>query len=173
MKRWQLFLPLGIFLALALLLGKGLLLDPTEMPSALIDKAVPEFTLPTLSDSTKQVTAQQLIGKPYLLNVWATWCISCRVEHPFLVKLSEQGVKVIGINYKDDTNEAKVWLNRLGNPYTMNIVDQDGRLGIDLGVFGAPETYFVDSNGVIRYKHIGVITEEIWQSKLAAIFSQL
>ncbi len=173
MKRWQMFLPLAVFAVMGILFYRGLQLDPTEMPSALIDKTVPDFELPALDEANGMITDESLIGEPYLLNVWATWCVSCRVEHPFLNKLSEQGVKVVGINYKDDTAEAKIWLQKLGNPYALNIVDEDGRLGIDLGVFGAPETYFVDASGVIRYKQVGVISKDNWQSELAAIYSQL
>ena len=173
MKRWKLFLPLAIFAIMSVLFFRGLQLDPKEMPSALIDKTVPAFELPALDESKGMVTAESLKGEPYLLNVWATWCVSCRVEHPFLNKLSEQGIKVVGINYKDDTEEAKIWLQNLGNPYALNIVDQDGRLGIDLGVFGAPETYFVDAQGVIRYKQVGVISKDNWQAELAAVFSQM
>lgn len=173
MKRWQLFVPLAIFAILAVLLGRGLFLDPTEMPSALIDKPVPQFSLPNLEREGELVTEKSLLGEPYLLNVWATWCVTCRVEHPFLLKLASQGVKVVGINYKDEDQAALQWLDKLGNPYQLNIVDKDGNLGIDLGVFGAPETYFVDATGIIRYKHVGAVVEQNWQSHLAAIYAEL
>ncbi|MCE2029960.1 DsbE family thiol:disulfide interchange protein [Sessilibacter corallicola] len=173
MSRWKLFIPLAVFLALSVLFYRGLFLDPTELPSALIDKPVPEFELASLGQPGQTIENEDLLGKPYLLNVWATWCVSCRYEHPYLIQLAEQGVNIYGINYKDDTDEAVRWLERLGDPYQMNIVDQDGRLGVDLGVFGAPETYVVDSQGVIRYKHVGVVNQEVWQSTMAPIYSQL
>ncbi|GAB2199048.1 DsbE family thiol:disulfide interchange protein [Sessilibacter sp. MAH4] len=171
--RLKLFIPLAVFLVLAVFFYRGLSLDPTEMPSALIDKPVPNFSLANLENPESNITQNDLKGKPYLLNVWATWCVACRQEHPYLVELAEQGVNIYGMNYKDDTEEAKRWLARLGNPYSMNIVDDEGRLGLDLGVFGAPETYVVDSEGFIRYKHIGVVTKDIWQSKIAPIYSSL
>ena len=172
MQRLKLFLPLIIFAVLAVFFWRGLALDPTRMPSALIDQPVPAFKLPTL-ESDKPVTQDLFKGRVSLLNVWATWCISCRVEHPFLVKLAEQGVPIIGINYKDDVPAARKWLTDLHNPYELSVVDADGRLGIDLGVFGAPETYVVDKNGVIRYKHVGVVDERVWIDSLKPIVEQL
>lgn len=172
MKRLKLFLPLAIFVGLALLFWRGLSLDPTHMPSALIDKPVPAFNLPRL-DSGDPISAQVLKGKPYLLNVWATWCVACRVEHSFLLQLAQQGVRIIGLNYKDESPEAKRWLQRLGDPYELNIVDAGGRLGLDLGVFGAPETYVVDAKGVIRFKHVGIVDQNVWQEKIAPIYRSL
>lgn len=171
MKRLKLFLPLFIFLLLAILFWRGLSLDPSYMPSALIDKPLPEFVLPSLQNPEKNITDKDLLGRPVLLNVWATWCVACRIEHPYLVKLAEAGIPIYGINYKDDTNAAKQWLSDLHNPYVANIVDADGRLGIDLGVFGAPETYLVDKNGIIRYKHVGIVDEKVWIEHLAGLFS--
>lgn len=113
-------------------------------------------------------------GEVTLLNVWATWCISCRVEHPYLVDLAaNQGVRIIGLNYKDDSDEARKWLKNLHNPYQFSVVDADGRLGLDLGVFGAPETYVVDKQGIIQYKHVGVVDDRVWQAKLRPIVQQL
>lgn len=173
MSRLKLFIPLMIFVVLAAFFWRGLSLDPTEMPSALIDKPFPVFSLPTLEDTRQTLTQNDLKGEVSLVNVWATWCIACRVEHPYLVELASQGVRVIGVNYKDDVVEAQKWLKNLHNPYVYSIIDADGRLGIDLGVFGAPETYVVDGNGVIRHKHVGVVDHKVWTEQLQPIVEQL
>ncbi|MDN3639372.1 DsbE family thiol:disulfide interchange protein [Simiduia curdlanivorans] len=173
MQRLKLFLPLLVFIVLAGFLWRGLALDPAAMPSALLDKPMPVFALPTLENGAEKVTESVFHGSVTLLNVWATWCISCRVEHPYLVKLAEQGVRIIGLNYKDDTAEAKKWLETLHNPYSFSIIDADGRMGLDLGVFGAPETYVVDKLGVIRYKHVGVVDERVWREKLQPLMQSL
>ena len=173
MSRLKLFLPLAIFGLLAGLFWRGLSLDPTAMPSALIDKPMPAFDLPLLLQPDTRQTQQALQGQVSLVNVWATWCVSCRVEHPYLVSLAQQGVNIIGLNYKDDTAAAQKWLQDLGNPYQFVIVDQDGRLGIDLGVFGAPETYLVDKRGMIRYRHVGVIDEKVWTETLLPLVQEL
>ncbi len=170
--RLKLFLPVILFVLLALFLFRGLQLDPREMPSALIDKALPEFALPELHAS-ETITHADVTGEVALFNVWATWCISCRVEHPYLQQLSDQGVAIYGINYKDDDEAARRWLQELGDPYRANIVDSEGTLGLDLGVYGAPETYFVDASGVIRYRHVGVVDERVWQSRLEPIYQEL
>ena len=173
MQRLKLFLPLLVFVVLAVFFWRGLGLDPNRMPSALIDQPVPAFSLPTLKAPDRPVSQTLFEGKVSLLNVWATWCVSCRVEHPFLVKLAEQGVPIIGVNYKDDVVAARKWLQDLHDPYVLSVVDEDGRLGIDLGVFGAPETYVVDSAGVIRYKHVGVVDERVWSESLQPIVEAL
>jgi cytochrome c biogenesis protein CcmG, thiol:disulfide interchange protein DsbE len=173
MSRFKLFIPLIIFMVLAAFFWKGLSLDPTAMPSALLDKPVPTFTLATVNDEQRQVTQEDLKGKVSLLNVWATWCISCRQEHPYLLAIAELGIPIYGVNYKDDVVKAKRWLKDLEDPYQFSIVDADGRLGIDLGVFGAPETYVVDKLGVIRYKHVGVITDKVWTETLLPIVESL
>lgn len=173
MGRFKLFIPLLVFVLLASFLYWGLERDPNAMPSALVDRPVPLFTLPRLDDEQQFVTQQVLKGQVTLLNVWATWCFSCRAEHPFLVDLAGRGVVIIGLNYKDDGAEARSWLAQLGNPYKENIVDRDGSLGVDLGVFGAPETYLVDSSGVIRLKHVGVIDERVWQGEIAPLYESL
>lgn len=173
MSRLKLFIPLMIFVVLAAFFWRGLSLDPTDMPSALIDRPMPVFSLPTVNDASKVVSESDLKGEVTLLNVWATWCISCRVEHPYLVELAEQGVKIVGVNYKDDVQEAQKWLKNLHNPYAYSIVDADGRLGIDLGVFGAPETYVLDRQGVIRYKHVGVIDNKVWTEQIKPIVDAL
>ena len=170
--RLKLFIPLAAFALLAVLLFRGLSLDPQALPSALVDRPLPEFELPMLDDG-RLATRDDIIGEPMLLNVWATWCISCRVEHPYLQKLSGEGVAIYGVNYKDDTQAARDWLVEFGDPYLGSIVDEQGSFGLDLGVYGAPETYVVDANGVIRYRHVGVIDERIWTTRLAPIFDEL
>lgn len=171
-SRLKLFVPLGLFTLLAVLLFRGLSLDPQALPSALIDKALPEFSLPSLIDGAV-INDTDLHDGPLLLNVWATWCIACRVEHPYLQELAKTGVPIYGVNYKDDEVEARTWLDELGDPYRISVVDKQGRLGLDLGVYGAPETYFIDSKGVIRYRHVGVIDERLWTSRLEPIYQSL
>lgn len=170
--RLKLFLPLILFAILGLLLFRGLELDPRAMPSALIDKPLPEFNLPRLGQE-QLITRQDVVGEVALFNIWATWCVSCRVEHPYLQQLSDNGVPIYGVNYKDDDAAAIQWLRDLGDPYRANIVDSAGSLGLDLGVYGAPETYFVDASGVIRYRHVGVIDERLWQTRLEPIYREL
>jgi len=172
MKRWILLLPLVLFLGVALFLYRGLYLDPAELPSALIDKPFPEFSLPAVQ-SDKTLTRADLLGKPALVNVWGTWCVSCRVEHPVLNKLAQQGVVIYGINYKDVNADALKWLKDFHDPYRLNIRDEAGSLGLNLGVYGAPETYLIDSKGIIRYKHVGVIDDTVWREQLASRYQAL
>ncbi|WP_396589088.1 DsbE family thiol:disulfide interchange protein [Bermanella sp. R86510] len=161
MKRWTLFIPFIIFVLLGLLLWRGLYLNPKDVPSALIDKPFPEFSLPILlTDEIK--TKQDITGKVVLVNVWGTWCVSCKVEHPYLVDWAQEGINIIGINYKDDNQAAIRWLNDLGNPYLFSVDDEDGTLSMDLGVTGAPETFLLDQEGVVRYRHQGPITPSNW-----------
>lgn len=170
--RVKLFLPLVLFAVLALLLFRGLELDPRELPSALIDRPLPEFNLASLGQD-RQLTRADITGQVGLLNVWATWCVSCRVEHPYLQLLADQGVPIYGVNYKDEDADALRWLAELGDPYRANIVDREGTLGLDLGVYGAPETYLVDAAGVIRYRHVGVVDERVWQTILQPLYVEL
>lgn len=172
MKRWILLLPLVLFLGVALFLYRGLYLDPAELPSALIDKPFPEFSLPAVQND-KTMTRADLLGKPALVNVWGTWCISCRVEHPVLTRLAQQGVVIYGINYKDVNADALKWLKDFHDPYQLNIRDEAGSLGLNLGVYGAPETYLIDSKGIIRYKHVGVIDDTVWREQLASRYQAL
>lgn len=170
MNRALLFIPLGIFVVLSGLLYVGLSLDPNELPSALIGKPVPEFSLPSLENPERKITQKDLKGKKFLLNVWATWCPSCKHEHPYLLKLAESGIPIYGINYKDDTEMAIEVLKKTGNPYLDNIVDEEGTLVMALGVYGAPETFIVDENGVVQYKLVGIVNEKVWTEQMAPIF---
>ena len=162
-------LPIAVFLALGILLAVGLKIADrkTEIPSPLIGKPVPAFELPLLDDENTLVSHSDLVGEPYLLNVWASWCVTCRVEHPFIEELAASGaVRVIGLNYRDEAADAKAWLQRFGDPYAMNIADIKGRTAIDLGVYAAPESFLVDANGVIVFKQIGALTPEIIEEEI-------
>ncbi|KFE57765.1 DsbE family thiol:disulfide interchange protein [Pseudomonas syringae] len=172
MKRWILLLPLVIFLGVAVFLYRGLYLDPAELPSALIDKPFPEFSLRDVQ-SDRLITRADLLGKPALVNVWGTWCVACRVEHPVLNKLAQQGVVIYGINYKDVNADALKWLKDFHNPYQLNIRDDEGSLGLNLGVYGAPETFLIDSKGIIRHKFVGVVDETVWREQLAGLYQGL
>ena len=172
MKRLILLLPLAIFLGVALFLYRGLFLNPSELPSALIGKPFPAFSLPAVQGD-KTLSVADLRGKPALVNVWATWCVACRAEHPVLNKLAEMGVTIHGVNYKDDNAAAQKWLVELHNPYQLNINDARGSLGLDLGVYGAPETFLVDKDGIIRHKYVGVIDERVWREQLAPLYQEL
>ncbi|MCY1360686.1 Thiol:disulfide interchange protein DsbE [compost metagenome] len=172
MKRLVLLIPLAIFLGVALFLYRGLFLDPSELPSALIGKPVPAFSLRSV-EGDRTLTQADLLGKPALLNVWATWCIACRVEHPVLNKLAEQGVRIYGVNYKDVNADAQKWLKEFHDPYQLNIDDAQGSLGLDLGVYGAPETFLIDAQGIIRHKYVGVIDQTVWREQLAPLYQQL
>ena len=174
MRRYIVFIPLALFLALGVLLWRGLQLDPSELPSALIDKPMPTFSLSALDDPSRTLTEKDLqFGEPVLLNVWATWCPSCKAEHAQLNRIAQdEGVKIIGVNYKDERGKAQVWLQKYLNPYVVNVYDDKGSLGLDLGVYGAPETYILDEQGVIRYKHVGVVDERVWQ-QLKGIMASL
>ena len=164
MPRLLLFIPLVLFIILGVFLWKGLSIDPRELPSALLDKPFPEFNLPALQQPERKLTKQDFMGQPVLVNVWATWCPSCRQEHEQLLAIAETAsIPIIGLNYKDDRTGARTWLQQLGNPYQFNIFDEEGMLGLDLGVYGAPETYLLDAQGIIRHRHVGVVTAEAWQ----------
>lgn len=167
-------LPLAVFVVLAAFLFVGLSLNPREVPSPLIGKPVPTFQLPQLAQPDRTFAPSQMQGEVWLLNVWASWCVACRIEHPLLVELAKKNtVPVIGLNYKDKRDAATSWLAQFGNPYKLSVVDADGRVGIDYGVYGVPETFVIDKQGVIRFKQIGPITEEAWQNKLLPLVQQL
>lgn len=173
MKRLLMLLPLLVFLTVAVFLYRGLFLDPSELPSALLNKPVPEFSLPSLESPERQLSAADFKGEAALINVWATWCPTCRAEHEMLNQLASQGVVVYGVNYKDDSEAARRWLNELGNPYRLNVEDPEGSLGINLGVYGAPETFLIDKDGVIRHKYVGAIDQRVWREQLAALYQEL
>lgn len=166
--------PLAIFIVLVVVLAIGLKLDPRYVPSPLIDKPAPEFELTRLADPAQTVTKRDLLGRPVLLNVWASWCSACRVEHPLLVELAkQQQVEIIGLNYKDTREAADETLRALGNPYRDSIFDPHGKLGLDLGVYGVPETFVLDASGVIRYKQIGPLTAEAWRDEIQPLLARL
>ncbi|AJE21968.1 DsbE family thiol:disulfide interchange protein [Azotobacter chroococcum] len=173
MKRAIFLLPLVLFLGIAAFLYRGLFLDPAELPSALIGKPFPAFSLPAVEEPGRTLTVEDLKGKPSLVNVWATWCVSCKVEHPVLNELARRGVNIVGVNYKDDNASALKWLKEFHNPYQLNIRDEQGSLGLDLGVYGAPETFLIDRHGIIRHKFVGVIDERVWREQLAARYQEL
>lgn len=170
--RLKLFLPLALFALLALFLFRGLGLDPRELPSALIDRPLPEFSLPRLGEE-QPVSRADVVGRTALFNVWATWCVSCRAEHPLLMALARQGVTIYGLDYKDDREDARRWLARFGDPYVANAFDADGRVGIDWGVYGTPETFVIDQQGIIRHKHIGPLTEDAIQGEILPLIKKL
>ncbi len=172
MKRLILLLPLALFLGMAAFLYRGLFLNPQELPSALIDKPLPAFSLPALKDAQQVITEKDLKG-PALVNVWATWCPTCKAEHRMLNRLAEAGVVIHGVNYKDDSVAARQWLKDYLDPYQVNVADPEGSLGINLGVYGAPETFLIDAQGIIRYKYVGAIDERVWQEELAPRYQAL
>ena len=167
-------LPLGIFLLLALFLALGLKLDPREVPSPLIDKPAPAFAAPALARPNEQIQRDALLGKVWVLNVWASWCVACREEHPVLLAFAKRaGVPIYGLNYKDQRADALGWLGQFGNPYTDSVFDGDGRIGIDYGVYGVPETFVIDRQGTIRLKHIGPVTPEVLRDKIEPLLKKL
>ena len=167
-------IPLILFIVMVAFLAVGLKLDPREVPSPFIGKPAPAFKLPQLADPGKSFSNTNLQGQVSLLNVWASWCVSCKQEHPFLLKLAKQNIlPIYGLDYKDERKAGMEWLNRLGNPYTVSVFDADGKVGIEWGVYGVPETFVIDKQGVIRHKHTGPITEESWQKTLLPLIIQL
>jgi len=151
-------LPLLLFIVLAVFLAVGLKLKPREIPSPLIDKPAPAFALPILASPEKILKQSDFLGQVWLLNVWASWCVSCRDEHPLLLQLANQNLApLVGLNYKDEPQAANLWLQKQGNPYSVSIMDGDGRAGIDYGVYGVPETFVIDKRGMVRYKHTGPV----------------
>ncbi|HEX2830508.1 MAG TPA: DsbE family thiol:disulfide interchange protein [Burkholderiales bacterium] len=168
------YILLVAFLALVVLLGIGLTLNPREVPSPLIGKPAPAFELPQLHEPGKTFAPADMKGRVWILNVWASWCVSCRQEHPVLMELAKTGViPIYGLDYKDQQDDAKRWLQQFGNPYKLSAVDAKGQVGIDYGVYGVPETYVIDKRGVIRYKQIGPVTPEVLQSKILPLARQL
>lgn len=178
MNRKLLFIPLALFLGLAVALMWQLMKnadgdDPTTLESALVGKPVPVFRLESLETPGNIIERGALItGKPLLLNVWATWCPTCHAEHRFLNTLAGQGVRIVGMNYKDDRQKAVNWLKGYGNPYALSLFDGNGLLGLDLGVYGAPETFLIDGQGIIRWRHAGALDETVWQQQLKPLWEK-
>jgi cytochrome c biogenesis protein CcmG/thiol:disulfide interchange protein DsbE len=171
---WRYLLPLGLFIGLVVLLGVGLKLDPREVPSPLIDKPAPAFTLPRLQQPDQTVSPADFKGRVWLLNVWASWCVSCRVEHPVLNQLAKTGVvPLLGLNYKDNRQDALQWQRARGDPYTDNAFDADRRVGIDSGVYGVPETFVIDKRGMIRLKHTGPLTPKVIEDEILPLVRKL
>jgi cytochrome c biogenesis protein CcmG/thiol:disulfide interchange protein DsbE len=166
--------PLAIFIVLVAFLYRGLSLDPKRVPSPLVGKPMPEFSLPRLKDPTATLSNNDLMGKVSILNIWATWCVSCRAEHEVLLLLAKTGkVDIYGLNYKDERDKAQQWLVQLGDPYVANAFDADGRVGIDWGVYGAPETFIMDRLGIIRHKHIGPLTVDSLNNEILPLIAEL
>jgi cytochrome c biogenesis protein CcmG/thiol:disulfide interchange protein DsbE len=167
-------IPLVLFLGLVAFLAIGLTRDPHEVPSPLINKPAPVFRLNQLAEPTKEFSAEEMRGKVWLLNVWASWCIGCREEHPMLLEIKRSGVvPIYGLNYKDQRADALPWLREHGDPYVLSISDLDGRVGIDYGVYGAPETFLIDKQGVIRFKQIGPMMPDVWQKQVLPLVKEL
>jgi cytochrome c biogenesis protein CcmG/thiol:disulfide interchange protein DsbE len=174
MKLLRFLLPLGVFVVLLVFLFIGLGLNPREVPSPLIGKPAPAFTLARLDDPAAKVSRDDLRGQAWVLNVWASWCAPCREEHPLVIDLAQRRLApVIGLNYKDTRPAATEWLAKLGNPYQTTLVDGDGRVGIDFGVYGVPETFVIDREGIVRLKHIGPLTPEAVRERIVPMLQQL
>jgi cytochrome c biogenesis protein CcmG/thiol:disulfide interchange protein DsbE len=167
-------IPLVVFIILVVFLAVGLRRDPHEVPSPLINKPAPSFQLAQLKDPSRTFSAAEMRGKVWILNVWASWCVTCRDEHPLLLDYARShAVPIYGLNYKDKREDALAWLNELGDPYTLSVSDTDGLVAIDYGVYGAPETYLIDRNGVIRFKQIGPVTPDVWQNTILPMVKDL
>lgn len=167
-------IPLIVFIAMVVFLAIGLTLDPREVPSPFIGKPAPSFSLPQVADAGQSFGNNDLKGRVSLLNVWASWCVSCRQEHPVLIELAKQNVlPIYGLNYKDEREAALGWLKRFGDPYIASAFDADGKVGIEWGVYGVPETFVIDKQGVIRYKQTGPVTEEVLKKTLLPLIRQL
>ena len=171
MKRY--LIPLAVFVLMAGFLAVGLKLNPREVPSPLVGKPAPAFELPQLRDPATKLAVGQMKGQVWVLNVFASWCTPCLAEHPYVTQLAKQGVKVVGLNYKDKSDDAKNWLRKHGDPYAAIAVDADGRAGIDWGVYGVPETFVIDKQGVIRHKQIGPITPQALREEILPALAKL
>ena len=174
MKRLGFLVPLGAFVVLAIFLAIGLNRDPREVPSPLIDKPAPAFALTRLDDPGQTIALGDMRGKVWMLNVWASWCVACREEHPLLVAFSRKNVlPIYGLDYKDQRDDGLGWLARMGNPYAASLFDGEGRVGIDFGVYGVPETFIIDKTGTIRMKHIGPLTPEVIETQIEPLVKKL
>jgi cytochrome c biogenesis protein CcmG/thiol:disulfide interchange protein DsbE len=174
MKSLRFVLPLALFVVLVGFLAVGLKLDPREVPSPLIGKPAPAFALTRLDDADQTIRREDMLGKVWMLNVWASWCAACREEHPHLVAFAKtKAMPILGLNYKDTRKDGLGWLARFGNPYDASLFDVDGRVGIEFGVYGVPETFIIDKQGVIRFKQIGPITPDILQTRVVPLLKEL
>ena len=174
MKALRFLIPLGIFLGICGFLAVGLKLDPREVPSPLINKPAPTFALTRLDDPAVKVSRDDLLGKVWMLNVWASWCVACRIEHPHLLAFARaKRMPIYGLNYKDERQAGQRWLAQHGDPYDFSLWDNDGRVGIDFGVYGVPETFVIDKKGVIRFKQIGPLTPEVIEREVIPLLAQL
>ena len=172
--RLRFILPLMAFLVMVVFLGIGLKLDPHEVPSPHINKPAPAFTLPQLHEPQKTFSPADMKGKVWLLNVWASWCVSCRQEHVYLTEFArDSSMNLMGLNYKDEPAAAMQWLERLGNPYKISISDIDGMAGLDWGVYGVPETFIIDKKGIVRHKQTGPVDPTILQTIIMPLIEQL
>ncbi|MBI2305934.1 MAG: DsbE family thiol:disulfide interchange protein [Rhodocyclales bacterium] len=167
-------LPLGIFIVLVGFLAVGLRLNPREVPSPFIGKPAPAFSVPQLHAADHRIAPADMVGKVWLLNVWASWCVSCRQEHPVLMELAGRNVvPILGLDYKDERDAGIAWLREHGDPYLLSAYDRDGRIGIDYGVYGVPETFVIDKAGVIRHKHVGPLTQKVVDEKIVPLVKEL
>jgi cytochrome c biogenesis protein CcmG, thiol:disulfide interchange protein DsbE len=174
MKSLRFIIPLVVFVVLVGFLAVGLKLDPREVPSPLINRPAPAFALPRLDDAAKTLRRDDLLGKAWVLNVWASWCGPCRDEHPLVLALARgKYAPIVGLNYKDAQADARGWLQQLGDPYTVSLSDTDGRIGIDYGVYGVPETFVIDKSGVIRFKHVGPLTPTVVDTRIVPLLKEL
>lgn len=168
-------LPLALFLVLAVFFAIGLTKDPKHLPSALLDKPAPAFNLPQLAQPQSSFSPEDMKGKVWMLNVWASWCASCRQEHPLFMQFARSGefTNMVGLNYKDKRQDAQQWLRQLGDPYLLSAVDLKGDVGIDFGVYGVPESFIIDKQGIVRYRHAGPISRQLWNEELKPLIKQL
>ena len=174
MKRLGFLIPLAAFFALAVVLAIGLKRDPREVPSPLIDKPAPAFSLTRLDDPAVTISRDDLRGKVWMLNVWASWCVACRDEHPLLVQFAKTNrLPIYGLNYKDQRDDGKAWLAKMGDPYRASLFDGEGRVGIDFGVYGVPETFIIDKSGTVRLKHIGPLTPAVIATEIEPLLKKL
>ena len=174
MKVARFLIPLVIFLGLVWFLATGLGLDPREVPSPLIGKPAPGFALTRLDNAQQTIRRDDMLGKVWMLNVWASWCTACREEHPVLLDFSRKKlVPLYGLNYKDERLAGLKWLANFGNPYDLSLFDEDGRVGIDFGVYGVPETFIIDQQGIVRFKQIGPVTPEVLRTHIEPLLRQL
>jgi cytochrome c biogenesis protein CcmG/thiol:disulfide interchange protein DsbE len=174
MKSLRFFIPLVVLVALVFFLGAGLKLDPKEVPSPLIGKPSPVFDLTRLDNAAVRIRRDDMLGKVWMLNVWASWCVACRDEHPLLLEFSRKKLlPIYGLNYKDERLAGLKWLRNFGDPYDASLFDQEGRTGIDFGVYGVPETFIMDRDGIVRFKHIGPITPDVIRTQIEPLVRKL